>query len=373
MSLSRADADLVARDPALPALAMALDRGLLAERLCDAGIEVTRARAARLRYKPGRSVQAALVVHEAESDRRTWWLLAAYGDAYSPKAAKDLAAAGRAGLRYGAGPGWVCVPVAADRALPRARGWLTRGGREVLAYNPRRRLVTLDRRAGTVHKLYATSSETVVSPWVRGRGVDPARDGAAMVRALADLPSSLVRPYAGSVPFAPARPDLLDQLWRRGDRALGSASALLPELTPLAAEVRARLPSALAALKAAPLRLAHGDLSPDQAVLDDTGRVWVVDTDDIGLWPAEWDHASWQASQVAVGAEPVALPGRPCPAPALLAAALVLRCTEPFARRRPQWAQLSTAMLARAAGALGTLGPRSMSGCDAEPVRAGAA
>lgn len=359
---------LVAGDPHLPALALVLDHEALSERV-GAPTQVR-----RLRYKPGTAVHAAITI---EPDAR-WHLLAGYGPDSAAKAVKDRRTAHDRGQRTVAdGVRWLIVEARADRHLPEAPLRILAPGPGVLAYNPRRRLVvggpdgaeprlvTKVHAAGSVpvdpRLVAALRAAGVATPaarctghpqvgrtcWQPGRHVRPGNDGGAV----ADTLSALAAAPAESVPRWAA-----SSLRERVDRAL----ALVPTLRPRATEVTAMVATALARrlpeLDRLPPVLLHGDLSPDQVVIDND-RAWLLDLDDCAAGPQGWDQASWLAAQVAEGsAVPVALPG-PAPDPILLAAALALRAPEPFSRQRSGWAGRIDEMLAQAAQVLELPGP----------------
>lgn len=394
-----ADAALVGREPDLPSLRLVLDPGALTEVVARGGTALAGpAQVHRLRLKPGRSVQAAVVAPLAGGGTR-WWLLTGFGPAGLPKLGKDAAAGGEEAV-VDDRDRWCLAPATTDRALRLHRAWAAlvgadpaaEGAVEVLAYNPRRRLVaraTGPHGDGLVVKVYAdpalrlprtidhalvaagvpTPARTVLpgtharrvqaARWVEGREADPATDGTALARALGVLHRSDV--------LVPGRVLGAADLAAATAAAARSLGALLPDLAVPVARVARVIGDALLHLDAdrpsssgvlahpalGAVGLLHGDLSPDQVVVR-AGETWLLDLDDCRRGPLAWDAATWTAAQVAVGAtEPCQLPGTE-PAPLLQAAALVLRSVEPFRRRRPSWDETARRMVALATELVGS-------------------
>lgn len=383
--MNLADADLLAREPRLPALALVLAPDRLGDALRDRAPDLVGdgwAGVHRLRYKPGTSVLAAITVRDPDGGVR-WLRFGGYRRGEDTKLRKDLRSARRRGPGATAGSAvdaWSVAGAEADRRL-RARQLTRLGGPwTTVSYNPGRRLVARLGPAsepGLVARLHApgrarpaaalldalhragvaapvprrsTGPGLTLTEWVPGRPADPGHDGRAVSESLARLQS--VDAPGGGGDLDP------DALALRSRRALRFVAAVLPDRARAAAELGARLAAGLADGAGGPCGLVHGDLSPDQVVMASaTGRAVLVDLDTLGRGPSGWDRATWWAAQVATGSErPVALPGPHPPAP-LLAAALALRAPEPFRRRRPGWDRITARMLD---GALGLLGaPRT--------------
>ncbi|MFD6136091.1 aminoglycoside phosphotransferase family protein, partial [Isoptericola sp. NPDC060257] len=354
-----ADRELVARDPAVPALADLLDPAALARRVAAAtgtsGV-VTRP---YLRYKPRTScLLAARWVPDVGAPRDL--LVRAYADHAHPKLAKALrrAAPGDVVLAD-ADAGLVVTGWAADRDLPGAR-LLARGGASavladlglpgvgqdgagqdgagpdgpgqgaaarLLRHNPERRAVLhVATDGGGV--LLRLARPTAVPRALAGYGLLAAA-GVPASRVLAHDPSRgvVVTRWVDGDPL-----DALDAAGALGDAGLrdvgaavaalhGSATALLPRpardvparagLRPVADALAGLLPwltetvgplaDALdrhrptAPGRAVPL---HGDLSLDQLVRDPSGALWLVDGDAARWGAPEEDLGSLAASLV---------------------------------------------------------------------------
>lgn len=368
--LTRAERELLDRDPQLvAALRLVLDDEALAaavERLPRPSEEAgARARPAvrRLRYKPGGSILAAV---EVPGPRSHWYLLAGYAPAGAPKLEKDRLV-GRGGALVDEDGGWLLAPALSDRRI--RAGTVVRARRpDLLAYNPRRRLVLREpvrsgeAGLGRVLKVYARetrrpSRRTLrdlaaagvplaatstspnrnvhVSAWMPGRHAEPARDG-PVARAALDRLNRVALPK--SEPTWDAR-----EVVARAEAATESIAEILPAVATPAVELARRLAERLPGAAVGPVGSMHGDFSPDQLLVDDD-EATLVDLDDCATGPLAWDAATWLASQLAAGVlDAVALPGDE-PAPELYAAALALRVVEPFRRRQPAW-DLTTARL----------------------------
>lgn len=356
---------LVAKDVDLAVLALVLDADALAERIGRP------ARVQRLRYKPGTAVHAAVTI-EGEPG---WHLLVDYGRGGMAKAGKDTRAARARGRQITAqGERWVLVPARADRRLPHARLSTMDAGAIDLAYNPRRRLVVAGptgERPRWVTKVHSRGSTPVrgelvaelraagvptpeaqptrhrqvtTTRWQEGHPARPAHDGRAVAEALATLAE--VRPATSAPRWDATR--LLDRV----DRALVRLSLLRPHRATEVGALRSAFWHRRHQLDRLAPALVHGDLSPDQVLVEDE-RAWLLDLDTCGMGPEGWDRATWCAAQVASGIDaPVALPG-PMPDPVLSAAAFALRGPEPFSRQRHDWPGRTDRMLHRAAAALG--------------------
>jgi hypothetical protein len=151
----------------------------------------------------------------------------------------------------------------------------------------------------------------------------------------------------------------LDDATLRAAAAAGVAGLAVfdPEVADFA---RGLLPALGRALEAAPSVgggsrpvLLHGDLSPDQVVVD-SGTAVLLDLDRACMGPAGWDAATWLAGQVAAGGrdDPLPLPVEP-PEPGLVAAAALARAPEPWRRRLPDRGAAAAGLVALATRDLG--------------------
>jgi hypothetical protein len=255
---------------------------------------------------------------------------------------------------------------------------LPRGKVTLLRHNPARRMVAVlksngERWALKAHahrghgdharRLARTVPDWAVAPlagssrdgrlvahqWVRGRPALPGSDDEAVVAALRALHGS---PRVQGLPR-------LDGPALHASAAAGVAglSVFDPEVADLA---RGLLPSLRRALEATPgigrragPVLLHGDLSPDQVVVDGA-RAVLLDLDRACLGPAGWDAATWLAGQLATGGrdDPLPLPVAP-PEPGLVAAAALARAPEPWRRRLPDRGAAAAGLVALAARDLG--------------------
>jgi len=386
------EAALAAREPDLVGLSAALGGEPLEELVSDLPARFRgAARVVHVRVKPGTSVQAAIEVTGPVGTRP--WLLACYAPGDAAKAPRDAAYAHRHQLPSVCRPTsrTVLVPAAADRALrPHGRRLgtpgvrtrpvpgLPRGETTPVRHNPARRLVAvLDshgerwvlkahasrghgdharRLAGAVPgwavaPLAGSSRDgrVVAHRWVPGRPACPGSDDAALLAVLTALHGS--SPVEGL-----AR---LDDATLRAAAAAGVAGLAVfdPEVADFA---RGLLPALGRALEAAPSVgggsrpvLLHGDLSPDQVVVD-SGTAVLLDLDRACMGPAGWDAATWLAGQVAAGGrdDPLPLPVEP-PEPGLVAAAALARAPEPWRRRLPDRGAAAAGLVALATRDLG--------------------
>ncbi|MDO5499050.1 MAG: hypothetical protein Q4F67_05135 [Propionibacteriaceae bacterium] len=375
--MSVTDADVIRAHPSLPALELLLDPAALQEatvRLGGGGLQLD-----RLRLKPGASVTAML---RPVSGRGPWVL--ARGLARRPwatKRQKDLRAAEEAGLASWELPAerLVLVPAAADRqlnglaalrpdtgcAVPAVYGrkpWRVRGGRmpalaaaragrtgngsralpadademmtvRTLSHNPARRWVGLA-EAGETRRVLRLHSDRPAEQllWVPGRDWMP---GDPLPVLLADPAHVHIDALLGDTELPAALGPAVDGLrmihrpW--GERAAAVVAAIADRL--------ARVPQ----------EPAHGDLTPDQVVVGADGTT-VVDWDRAGRWPAGWDAATWTAGMIVAGWHPAGSCAVPdlSVEPVVLAAAAIMRGSEPFRRREPDWAGRIEALLAHA-------------------------
>lgn len=195
------------------------------------------------------------------------------------------------------------------------------------------------------HGPVSTTGTAGITTWVPGRHPGPADDGAVQ-QLLADLGDLRVEGCRGLPDASGAVVDaglpVLDagRLADAVTAAVAAVAAVDPGRGARASALRDRwlLASGAAGTEPHPaLRprvVVHGDLGPDQVVVDSCGPV-LLDLDRAAVGPAGWDAAGWFA---AVLADPSCLTGhRPGPAvhPLVLAAAVLLRSPEPWRRRRP--------------------------------------
>lgn len=362
------DLDVMRAHPDLPALGVLLDPGVLREVTVELGCGPLRLE--RLRLKPGASVTAMLRPEEGSGP---WVLARGFApEPWATKRQKDLMAAARAGV-----PGWelaaprlVLVQAAADRRLRELAALRPDTGGEVrvkgfqapvtvrtLSHNPVRRWVGLAVAGETWHVLRLHRDRPADRlPWVPGRTWAPG-DPLPPLLACAD---SLVPTAAGPVSEgdpadamhaglnAPlAEMDVRDAL----DAAVAGMRMIHGPWADRAAAVATASADRLGGVPRVP---AHGDLTPDQVVLGPDGTT-VLDWDRAGRWPVGWDAATWTAGLIVAGWHPgdglCAVEGVPV-APAVLAAAAILRGPEPFRRRHAAWAERTEALLAHAERAL---------------------
>ncbi|MCB0977635.1 MAG: phosphotransferase [Acidimicrobiales bacterium] len=384
-----ADLSIVERDPDLPVLGLLLDTARLDEELAAAAGERawSSVEVERLRYKVGTSVQASVALSDDAGPVRRL-RVAGYRRGRTDKLRKDIrwARSGGGLVANSESGSWSAVAPWADRHLgigDRLAGHASDpSALQVLSYNPARRLVvrptvgdgtgllmkvhapgTSKAPTATLHALAAAGAPIVPtsaesggtvrwSSWVDGRVAGPDVDGDAVADAL-----ELLDRAAGGVP---ARTWSSQDLSVRAGRALRTVGSLLPALAGAASSLAADLDEALRQLPAGATSFLHGDLSPDQVIVPNSGGpVVLIDLDDCGRGPGGWDRATWLASQVATGSvDPVPLPG-PAPHPTLLSAALAIRSPEPFQRRRVGWARTIESMLAMSAAGLRARGGRA--------------
>lgn len=388
--LSRADAELCARDIDLPGLAAVLDAQSLARK---AGLGPLRA--TYLRYKPGTSCVAGLMPEGGG--------LGAYAAmTYTPARYAEVRT--RAEWRTGPHPALffddlftALVPLAHDRHLAAAHmlqsadrlgRFLSKLGLEgaelsLLRYKPGRRLVLraqLPTGAAALVKAHA-------EPDFRG-ALDGARHGerAAGIRVLGIRPKrhSIAVEWIEGNQLDPARatPDQLVATGRElarlhaapGEAHAGRSMAgtdteavasLVPGLGPDAARTAARIDRALAALTPRPCTI-HGDFSADQVVMSGDGPV-VIDWDrisvadpgrDIGTFLARLDadviegaisaRAAADAEDAFVGGYATEAGSLPPGLRAYRAAAVLALAPQSFRDRRPDWPAEIAALISRA-------------------------
>lgn len=348
--LSPADQELVSRDRALPALAMALDGGAIAVALCRAlkRDDITTARVNYIRYKPATScLSAATVVVDGQSHRLH---VTALREGESAKIDKAIAlsthsALGAGALRLGADCLATFFPNDATvRSLARLsnpigwRGMLARvfendhamldAQWSVLAYKPDRRAalrLDVDAKPAAVLKLYGSdrfeavrqraklfkSTDALRVPrrlgksgglsslgleWMNGRELtgilqnepDAVADSIALTAAaLADLHRQT------STTLEPARDHVRAALRAQ----IGAVAGLCPHLADRAAAMAEELD---AHLQRRPIGAAaiHGDFYTKQ-VLIDSDCAAILDLDDAAIGEPEQDlgnflgHLDW--------------------------------------------------------------------------------
>lgn len=381
-----ADARLVAADPAVPGLREVLSPLGLVQRLAP-GWGVRAARVAYLRYKPGTSLLAGLVL-TADDGATSFATALALGRGAPAKLAK-VARAGEAddvgrGAVVDARAGVALADVTADRHLPGVRRVLRDTGATVtpLVHKPGRRWVARLEHAGEPALLVKAHRPATVPGLLAG------------YRALAGLPvasvatvrerrGTITHPWVPGLPLdrvsGPGTPDLwsragavLAEVHRqppagglqRVDRtaqlpaAVDAVRAVMPlDVTARAGSVAERVRDGLAGTGA--LRVVHGDFSADQVIVrpgapfDAAAPVTVVDLDRVGLDDPLADLASWYGALVATGGGA----GEPAEVLAPLlsgyaaaggvadlsrlrlhcALAVLQRATEPFRRHLPDW------------------------------------
>jgi aminoglycoside phosphotransferase (APT) family kinase protein len=385
-------AGVLARDPALAALAAVLDPG---QRRTVLGHDST---VTRIRYKPGSSIVAALT-----SPTRAGGWIAAYAD--PNKVTKTLSRAARAGFSASAVaglPGVVVGETAADRMLSGPLAAIRSAAPELFAeatllrHNPHRRAVFSSELAGAPVALKVSAVDAVGSsaastqrdrlfdalehagvpvlrpsalPGVAGAETVPwwgdgDLAGIPLPAAAGTAGRTLARLHAAhripATPFEPA-PPTAPAPGAEIAAAIRSMSTVLPGETGRAEALGARLLAAAGHSRAHRVTLVHGDFSPDQ-VLVGAGQVRLIDFDRCTLDAPERDLGSFLAT--------AALMGRPELGSALLAGyagaggtvdddllhwhtatAYLLRAGEPFRGLVPDWAARTRAILADAESA----------------------
>ncbi|WP_324649833.1 hypothetical protein [Georgenia sp. H159] len=396
IDVASADDRLAATDPLIPGLREVLAPLGLVRRLAP-GWGAVDARVTYLRYKPGTSLVAALVLTDDDGGTSFAQALAlgraAPGKLTKVRRAGDADDVGR-GAVLDAERGLALTDVTADRHLPGARRVLRHADDVVtsLVYKPGRRWVARVDRPGEVPALVKVHRPatvpalragyealhglpvsgltavhgrrgTVTSPWVPGVPLDRlAGPGAAGLWAGAGSVLAEIhrRPPAGG----------LVQVDRAAALAASVAAvrAVAPDLTDDARAVAERLRVVLGDQEL--VRVVHGDFSADQVIVRPdlaaaTGaavtepaaagqpEVTVVDLDRVGLDDPAADLASWYGELVAAGARPgdprevlapllagYATAGGPADLGRLqphCAMAVLQRAAEPFRRHLPDW------------------------------------
>lgn len=392
-----ADHRLAAADPALPGLRAVLDPLPLVRRLAP-GWGAADAQVRYLRYKPGTSLVAGLLLTHDDGATSFAQALALRPDARDKLAKVERAGAGDdvgRGAALDGALGVALTDVTADRHLPGVRRVLRHPDDTVtpLVYKPGRRWVARRDRAGSPPALVK----------VHRPGILPGlRAGYQAVVGLPVPPVTRVHRHRGVVVTAWVPGTSLDRLtgpatedlWARAgeliarvhrrppladltrvDRAASLAAAVagvravLPEVAADARTTAERVRAGLG--EDAALTVVHGDFSADQVVVRpdlagaagaaapadparaDQPPVTLVDLDRVSVDDPAADLASWYGALVSVGAPPAEprdvlgplLAGyRVAGGPADLtrlrlhcAAAVLQRSAEPFRRHLPDW------------------------------------
>lgn len=338
--LSQADLELIARDPALPGLALVLDPDAVAARLGG------RAEPLHLRYKPGRSCVATFDTSGGIRMLRA-------------VTARRFAKLARRGHWPEGAELWPEDAVAVmrpehDRSIVSP----TATGAELLRFKPERRVVWRT-EGGTMKALTPDAfpraqagadfgakvlladpdRALLETGWVEGTPADRAHDPAthhAIGARLAELhrtPSTL--PPLPPLEVPPALTDLAE---------------LLPDLAQRIAQASDRLTLALAMVPRDDATC-HGDFSADQAIVGDSVRF--IDWDRAGKGEPARDIGTYLARLEREGRDdlaPAFLQGYgalPDGVAACHAAALAALATEPFRLREPDWHDRTLALLDR--------------------------
>lgn len=399
------DDALIASQDALPGLRQLLDDDALRCWAARRGWALPPgARVDRVRVKHGTSARAVL----DPGDGSSWWLLHAFSPASWAKHRKDLMRLRPEEDHVDAAHRLLAVPASGDRRLRPLRRMRPDSERPVrrdeqidpllrfvstdcetrrallartISHNPSRRwvgelrsdpegpgqaLLKVHRGSGTAERatlgaaLLRDTGIRVAAPgpvsadgrlgvtaWVSGRAVGP-RDAGDVDRVIARMPRApLGLPPLTAQDLHVAVAAAVDAV-AAIDPARGTAVTALGQRWA----ARAGTDRARPHLCLEPDVAVHGDLGPDQVLVDDAGPV-LLDLDRVARGPRGWDAASWWAASLA---DPAAaggfLPGH-TPPPLLLAAAALVRAPEPWRRRREGRAAALDALLDLADAALG--------------------
>lgn len=382
-----AELELIARDPALAAMATVLDQAALtafvAERWAATGRgpPPEQVLVRYLRYKPGTALVAGLELRGPAGTA----MAAARATAASaaPKLAKTLRAVERSGGwgMVDAGAGLAVHAAVADRHLPGLRRVLGGDAPAVhgLRYKPERRwvgrrgpseavetptLVKVHRPAAATgailaHRRLAAAGlpvprlrksdarrGIVVADWVEGDPMDTHPPTSEQLGQVGELLGGLhALPLPAGLPAPAPTAGLL------------AAAGAVASVRPATAGHAAALARSLLAQTATSHRrtVVHGDFSADQVVLGPGGAVVLLDLDRLTLGDPIDDLAGWVAAEITGGRCPARsrpadvaatmLAGYRGPAPVptgrpldlAVAAALLRRAVEPFRLRRPGW------------------------------------
>ena len=411
-----ADADLVARDPALPGLATLLDDEVLGRWLAAAGRAGGRRR--YLRYKPGTSCVLGLDVDTDEGT--TAAVLTCVSAESAPKLDKTrrrapvgsvLAADPAAGLLLTTAAGDRDLPAVAALADPRARaavlGRLLPGRHlaeatvGTLRHKPARRWVAVLQAAGEQPLLLRAYRPAVAATVVgaldalgTGRVRTPhlvARDAELGLLVLEFLPGEALSEVVGSTGGSEAQWRAVGKtlaqlhqhpapgLRRRPPGAAGEAvcdsADLVARLLPAQARRAHVLAGRIAARIRTPggVRVCHGDFSADQVIVGPHGPsgIALADLDEVALDDPVTDLGGLVAAERMPTADPAAGRRATDLAPLLAgygtiralppadqlavhtAAGLVRRAPEPFRLAAPRWDDDVVRVLDAAEAALG--------------------
>jgi hypothetical protein len=351
----QAERSLARRDPAIPGLPYLLDNGRLSELLGET-VRVT-----RVRYKPGTSLLVAFRRLRNGSFDYGWAMTRTPASSGKLLEREHTARSHGGDMRLlrpdPVDPDTLVAVggVEDDWALRRNLTWLHRNGVErlglhhqpgaallagssVLRYKPERRLVLLAHKASTVVVIKTAAKPAgagqqtqflsrlchhgvpllpqladaeclahgISASTAWGTGDLAARDNTTDTRtaaytagqALAALHRVPVTSYVAGPAADPAgnwREDLTAQL--KATRIM--VSALLPELEALARDLETRLAARLLTRPWTAPVLVHGDFSPDQVLVGDSG-VRLIDFDRAGTGTVEADLGSFAAAEEAV-------------------------------------------------------------------------
>lgn len=394
------DAQVVARDPWIPALPVVLDDARLTDHVvahwCADEPAPERVEVRYLRYKPGTQVLADLRLTWRSHDRHALLIAtAAKAAAKLTKQRRHARDEGHPILAQDRDRLLLLVPAEADRHLPGCHrlleriGWLDSALRHseirILAYKPHRRLVArVDRDDVPVALL------KLHHPAVAGGAITALRWAADHRGSRLRLPElRAADEHAGAVLTDWTPGAALDQQepdrQRATLRAVGKQLGRLHQLAPGPLTVRAsgsadatimrgiiRLRPDLAVHAERALRRPpppdqrvpiHGDLSADQVIHGERG-VTLIDLDRTGLGSAAADLASWIAASM-VARDPASMPaelpdalwegyrnvGGPASehdVAAQLPGQILRRAGEPFRLRRGDWQARMEALVCRA-------------------------
>ena len=358
-------------------------------------------RADRLRIKPGVSVLVSLT--EQSTGLTAGWARLLWSVSHSKAAQAERMAASlglaQSPVTRSLGDGLLlqCGPLLTDPKLAEPLAQATGVGilstwdaRDVLRYNPSRRLVLRDGSkvlrlrtgaGGPADDVHRVLSEFLPVPGLRDSQAVARCEGRVSVQQwcgdtnLADFYSGNVDgPATTQSPVEATRrvgallaelhscagqlpPELVDRLPHQHPNARELAEVHARQLDVLAPELARRVRAAGDMLPARILGspvLTHGDASPDQVLYEhSTGRVWLTDFDRVRLAPAATDLGSYLA--VAPSSQRGALldgyaAHRPVPGGEELGTAIALsrlaRLADPLRRAHPSWRERIGAELA---------------------------
>ena len=362
------DQEIVARDPALPGLAVVLDADTVSALL---GKE---AEPVHLRYKPGVSCMATFRVDGDFVILRALTRQRFSNDKISPRRAALMQLVPEHAL--------IIMPPAADRRITAMRNHIDLSAATPLRFKPERRMVlrkgdamlkamseaTWD-RALCGARFGATlggpdvlsvdeQNHMIATRWLHGTSAENA--GPEIFSRIGATLAALHQGQAGlplSTQVAPPA-------------ALADLERLLPELTNRIRRIRTGLALALSVDNC--LRVpCHGDFSADQVMVAPDGRLTIIDWDeaglanpatDLGSFLARLDHDSLIGVQTQNIAEAFIRGYGPQPAgvAAHHAAALAALATEGFRTRRADWPDLACRLLDRVEQILPPVDPLSI-------------